>query len=122
MKDKVPTQEQKKMKAAFALLANTEIHNAVRKLAWDIHRKYHTGIDLGRLPPHISLKQPFDIRNLAPLEAYLAELASTITPFEVQLTHLDLVRTTINSLDTAVLWLDVCEFTLYRARNSTICL
>lgn len=52
------------MKATFALLANAEIHNLVRKLAWDNHQKYHTGIDVCRLPPHISLKQPFDISDL----------------------------------------------------------
>lgn len=51
------------MKAAFALLADTETHNLVRKLSWDIHRKYHTGIDICRLPPHVSLKQPFDISD-----------------------------------------------------------
>ena len=31
------------MKAAFALLANTEVHNLTRKLSWEIHQKYRTG-------------------------------------------------------------------------------
>lgn len=108
------------MKATFALLANTKVHNAVRKLAWDIHRKYHTGIDLGRLPPHISLKQPFDISDLAALEVYLAELASTIRPFEVYLTRLNLVRTTIDNLDTGILWLDVQETEFLRQLHSRV--
>jgi hypothetical protein len=30
------------MKVAFALLASTEVHNFVRKLAWEIHQKYRT--------------------------------------------------------------------------------
>ncbi len=37
------------MKATFALLANNGIHNLVRKLSWDIHQKYRTGIDVTRL-------------------------------------------------------------------------
>ena len=36
------------MKAAFALLADTATHNLVRKLSWDIHQKYRTGIDACR--------------------------------------------------------------------------
>ncbi len=56
------------MKAKFALLANNEIHNLVRKLSWDIHQKYRTGIDVTRLPPHISLKRSFDISSLHLLE------------------------------------------------------
>jgi hypothetical protein len=74
------------MKATFALLANTEIHNLVRKLSWDIHRKYHTGLDVCRLPPHISLKQPFEISALEPLAEYMNELAKSIVPFEAHLT------------------------------------
>ncbi len=59
------------MKATFALLANTEVHNQVRKLSWDIHQKYRTGIDICRLPPHISLKQPFDVAEVGPVETYM---------------------------------------------------
>ena len=70
------------MKAVFALLTNTEIHNLVRKLSWDIHQKYRTGIEVCRLPPHISLKQPFDISDLELLVKYMAELAGSITPWE----------------------------------------
>ena len=71
------------MKATFALLANRPIYNLVRKLAWEVHRKYHTGIEVTRLPPHISLKQPFDIADLALLEDYMIELADSLSPFEV---------------------------------------
>ena len=41
------------MKATFALLADHQIHDQVRKLSWDIHQKYRRGIDVTRLPPHI---------------------------------------------------------------------
>jgi hypothetical protein len=49
------------MKATFALLANAEPHNQVRKLAWDIHQKYRTGIDVCRLPLS-ARRAPGDIR------------------------------------------------------------
>jgi len=97
------------MKATFALLANTEINNFVRKLAWEIHRKYHTGTSVCRLPPHISLKQPFEISDLPTLESYMDELADSITPFEVKFTELQLVPSNIEGIDVGLLWLDVQE-------------
>jgi 2'-5' RNA ligase len=97
------------MKATFALLANTEVYNVVRKLAWDIHQKYRTGTLHCRLPPHISLKQPFAIADLAQLEAYMAELAETISPFMAKLTHLQLEIGHFQAMEFGILWLDVEE-------------
>jgi 2'-5' RNA ligase len=97
------------MQATFALLANHEIHNLVRKLSWDIHQKYRTGIEVTRLPPHISLKQPFEISELHSLEKYVTELAGSIEPFDVLLTELQLVEATIDGLVTGILWLNVQE-------------
>ena len=87
------------MKATFALLANIEIYNWVRKLAWEIHLKYRTGTLHVRLPPHISLKQPFAVADIAPLEAYMAELATTIPPFTVHLTELQLEIGNFNGME-----------------------
>jgi 2'-5' RNA ligase len=87
------------VKATFALLADTETHDFVRKLAWNIHRKYRTGIEVYRLPPHVSLKQPFDISDLTALKVYMDELASSIKPFEVSLSQLHLVKATLGNLD-----------------------
>ena len=97
------------MKAAFALLANTEVHNFVRKLAWEIHQKYRTGTIDSRLPPHISLKQPFRIADLIPLEEYMDELAKTITPFDVTLTELQIVPIPFEGMEYGLLWIDVQE-------------
>lgn len=108
------------MKATFALLANNEIHNTVRKLSWDIHRKYRTGIDVTRLPPHISLKQPFEISDLDALEKYMTELAGTLIPFDVELTELQLVGATIDGLDTGILWLNVQETELLRQLHNRV--
>lgn len=108
------------MKATFALIANNEIHNLVRKLSWDIHQKYQTGIDVTRLPPHISLKQPFDILNLTFLEEYMMNLARSITPFEVRLTELQLINMTMEGLDTGILWLNVQETKILRQLHNRV--
>lgn len=108
------------MKATFALLANNEIHNLVRKLAWDIHQKYRTGIDVTRVPPHISLKQPFDISDLNLLGKYMTELARSIPPFEVKLTELELMDATIQGLDTGIFWLNIEETEILRHLHNRI--
>lgn len=78
------------MQATFALLATTEVDNFVRKLAWEIHQKYRTGTKHCRLPPHISLKQPFNVPNIEVIEDYMDELARSITPFEVNLAQIQI--------------------------------
>ncbi|MGD8406742.1 MAG: 2'-5' RNA ligase family protein [Anaerolineales bacterium] len=108
------------MKATFAFLADNEIHNLVRKLSWDIHQKYRTGIDVCRLPPHISLKQTFDISNLDSLSDYMAGLAGSIQPFQAHLTHLELVDATIDGLESGILWLNVEETEFLRGLHNRL--
>jgi 2'-5' RNA ligase len=97
------------MKATFALLASREAYNWVRKLAWEIHQTYRTGTLDVRLPPHISLKQPFAIADIAQIEAYMQELAATIPPFSVHLTELQLEVGIFNGMKFGILWLAVRE-------------
>lgn len=97
------------MKATFAFLADNHIHNLVRKLSWDVHQKYRTGIDICRLPPHISLKQPFDISDLDALSKYMDELAQSIEPFQVRLPQLELIDATVDGLESGIIWLSVEE-------------
>jgi len=108
------------MKATFALLASNEIHNQVRKLTWDIHQKYRTGIDITRLPPHISLKQPFDVPDLGLLEEYMAGLAGSLDPFDVQLTELQHVDATVEDRSAGILWLDVRETEVLRQIHTRV--
>jgi len=106
------------MKATFAFLADNHIHNLVRKLSWDIHQKYRTGIDVCRLPPHISLKQPFDISDLDSLSEYMTELAGSIEHFQARLTQLELIEAAIDGLESGILWMNVEETkTLRRIHN-----
>jgi 2'-5' RNA ligase len=97
------------MKAAFALLANDEIHNVVRKLSWEIHQKYRTGTRHASLPPHVSLKQPFRINNLPALEDYMVELAGSFQPFELTLTELQVIPISYSRTAYGLLWIDVEE-------------
>lgn len=108
------------MKATFALLANTEAHNIVRKLSWKIHQKYRTGTKHASLPPHVSLKQPFSISNLSALEKYMDELAKSITPFDVKLTEVQVVPTSFEGVDYGVLWIDVEETTKLRGLHNRL--
>lgn len=97
------------MRATFALLGNREVYNLVRKLAWDIHLSYRTGTRHCCLPPHISLKQPFKIPDLAALEMYMDELAGSIDPFDVLLTEIQVVPMVYGDMEYGILWLDVQE-------------
>ena len=102
------------MKATFVLLANPEVHNFVRKLSWDIHQKYRTGTRHASLPPHISLKQPFNISDLSALEKYMSELALSIQPFDVSLTEIQTVPTFYEGIEYGILWLKVNETKILR--------
>ena len=95
------------MKATLALLADMEAHNRVRKLAWEFHQKYRTGIL--PLPPHISLKQPFGVTNLTQLEQYMDQFARSIVPFKVTLTKLAIVPASFQGTEYGILWIDVQE-------------
>ena len=103
----IPIEED--MKATFALLADLDVSNFVRTLAWDIHRKYCTGTSICRLLPHVSLKQLFEIEDLARLEAYMSEFARAIYPFFTKCMELQLVPTTLEGMETGILWLDIEE-------------
>ena len=97
------------MKAAFALPANMEVHNLVRKLSWEMHQKYRTGTRHVSLPPHVSLKQPFGVSDFSALEDYMHELAGSIEPFEVALSELQVVPISFGGTEYGILWIDVEE-------------
>jgi 2'-5' RNA ligase len=97
------------MKATFALLANSDVHNFIRKLSWDIHQKYRTGTRHAALPPHVSLKKPFRVADLPALEKYMDELAGSLQPFEVTLTELQAVPTFFDGVEYGILWAAIEE-------------
>jgi 2'-5' RNA ligase len=108
------------MRATVALLVDHNVHNMIRKLTVDIHSKYQTGFLASLLPPHVSLKQPFQVSSLSRLEAYFDRLAETIQPFEVTLTHLELKVVPFNDDELGILWLDVEETQMLRDLHNRI--
>lgn len=108
------------MKATFVLLTDPTVHNVVRKLSWEIHRKYRTGTRHAILPPHVSLKQPFNVPDLPALEGYMDELAGSIPPFEVTLTELQAVPIEYDGMEYGILWIEVEETERLRGLHNRI--
>jgi len=106
------------MKATFALLADTDVHNLIQKLAWEFHQNYRTGTL--RLPPHVSLKQPFRVVNLVAMEGYMDSFARSIQPFDVILTRLDVVSSLYEGIEYGILWADVQESAALRGLHNRL--
>jgi len=51
------------MRATFVLLTDWETQNFMRKLAVELDAQYQIGLSGCLLPAHVSLKQPFQIRD-----------------------------------------------------------
>lgn len=73
------------MKAAIALLTDYRIQNFVRKIVFNLNRKYNIDFFASLLPAHISLKQPFYFESIEKLENYFDLLAGSIKPFKIEL-------------------------------------
>jgi len=108
------------MKATFALLADRYVYNLVRKIAWEANRKFGIGTDVDRLEPHVSLKQPFQVRDLFRLESYMEEFAASISPFQIHLTRMQAIPTRIDDLETGILWFDVEETSSLRGLHQRL--
>jgi 2'-5' RNA ligase len=72
------------VQVGLALMVSDEVHNAMRRLQLDLAEACGGNPAL-RLTPHITLKQPFHARELAPIENYFDELASGVALGEVSL-------------------------------------
>ncbi len=108
------------MKAAFALLVDHRVHNFMRQLAVDMNGRFKAGLRAARFPAHITLKQTFEISDLAVVEAYFDRLAASIEPFEIQLNRLELVTHGSDDQEMAILWLGVQENATLRALHNRI--
>jgi len=142
------------MKATIALFANLDVYNLVRKITWDAHCDFEIGLDVTRLEPHVSLKQPFEVQDFATLESYMEEFAASIASFEIHLTEMQVIPLTLgltqlnegtgglvewfhhstkppnipevrnfepfNSLETAILWVDVEQSSELRALHQRL--
>ncbi|MBA3945350.1 MAG: 2'-5' RNA ligase family protein [Herpetosiphonaceae bacterium] len=97
------------MLVTFAFLAHPHLHHVIRRLALEIHRTHHIGLHAGLLPPHISLKQPFQIADLPELETFFDRFAASIAPFDLTLTHVSGAASPNEMSGRGVIWLEVQE-------------
>jgi 2'-5' RNA ligase len=81
----------------------------MRKLAVEIHTKYQMGLLGALLPPHVSLKQPFQVSDLAEVESYFGRLTQCIEPFDLTLAGLEMQLASVNDEEYGILWLSVQE-------------
>ena len=93
------------MKAAFALLADYETHNVIQKLTWQMFQRHGISLQASRLPPHVSLKQPFHISNISALDDYMVDFAASLTPIDITLTEMQLLETPGAERPSSILWL-----------------
>jgi 2'-5' RNA ligase len=101
------------MRVGLALLADRVVANAVNRLAWAVHMRWHNGIAARAYPAHISLKQPFEIGDdLDAILAYSAVFAASLPPLSIALKSLYVWDT--------VLGIDVVEDPLLRGLHNRL--
>jgi hypothetical protein len=98
------------VKASFALLLDGPTHNIMRRLSLELHRDLGLGLKAAQLPPHVSLKQSFRVKDLAALEALFDDFAANTAPVPLILTTLEMWRIPANESETAVVFLDVAQY------------
>jgi len=73
------------MKAAVAILTSREVQNTIRRVVFELDRKYNQPFLGSVLPAHVSLKQPFSFEDMARLESWFDSFAASIKPFQIDL-------------------------------------
>lgn len=111
-----------KIKILFALILDHQGHNFARKLAYEIHCHYNTGMVAARLPQHVSLGPGFEIDHmeLDKAEAYFETLARTTRELTLQFTQIGLRIVPNESGGLGVIWMDVEENPGLRALHARI--
>jgi 2'-5' RNA ligase len=108
------------MKAGFALLVDGTLHNLIRKLAFELNRDYRIGFRASLVPPHISLKQPFLISDVAAVEAYFDSFAAGIRPFDVALQAVEVHPAAGPTGDLGVVWIKVSDSRTLRGLHTRL--
>jgi 2'-5' RNA ligase len=108
------------MKAGFALLVDHTLHNLIRKLAFELHRDYRIGFRAALVPPHISLKQPFLVSDVAAVETYFDSFAASIRPFDVALQAVEVHPAAGPTGDLGVVWIKVSDSKVLRGLHTRL--
>lgn len=70
---------------AYAILVPDEVHNWMRRTAFELHERYGGDPYVLVLPPHVTIKQPFEAAELEPFEHHFDRLVAETEPFELVL-------------------------------------
>ncbi len=73
------------VRLGYAILLPDDAHNTARRLAVDLYERYRPSNDGLLIPPHVTLKQPFETRELVRCEELLDRLAADTDPFDLVL-------------------------------------
>jgi len=95
-----------KLRAAIALLPDAELSNRLAAAALGVHAASLGRLRWPRLPPHLSLQQPFAIESLSTVEHLVAPLARELGPFRLTLGALEVQAPSPGSPE-AVVWVGV---------------
>ena len=71
------------MLIGFAIILNDQGHNFIRRIQIELNQ--NLGFRISRQSPHITIKAPFDVEEIALFSRYLEDLANEIQPFDLQL-------------------------------------
>jgi 2'-5' RNA ligase len=71
------------MKIGYGIMLDVASRNFVRRIQLDLH--HQIGISVARQPPHITVKSPFNVTQIAPHREYLNALSQSIKGLEVEI-------------------------------------
>lgn len=71
------------MTIGYAIMANVESHNFIRKIQLELHQEMGSG--LARQSPHVTIKSPFETDEIEDHVLYLENLSRNMKPFEMEL-------------------------------------
>lgn len=89
-----------KMKATIVCLADDKLSNLGSLLLLKANEISSVGYEMTRLPFHVSLKQPFEVKNLKTAEDFFDEFAKSFRLIEFTFEKLSVFRSRLGGLDT----------------------
>jgi 2'-5' RNA ligase len=107
------------LKATFALLPDAEMQNRASAAAVLVHGASGGRLRWPRLPPHVSLKQPFSIESLATIERYFDQFAADTAPIAATLGRVQTQPTSPNTPE-SVVWVSIDQPSRLRAMHERL--
>jgi 2'-5' RNA ligase len=70
------------MKIGYGIMLDVASRNFVRRIQLELH--HQVGIGVARQPPHVTVKSPFEVTQIAPHRKYLDALSKKLKGLEVE--------------------------------------